>query len=397
MNYTTEDYTRCGATMLENHGINKGLLYEYTNILMGQTSAFSAAYFMRGSITNPLMAIEVFRYAIEIFLHWTPEEAVTMLNNDILKEMHLDKIKNYLPIPYGFEYHGDYRWLVHLIYPSKIPYNEKDAVIDVYKAVLNGKANGGLRKFPKGYFDGKSGRERAFICLRYFIGLKGNFKNIEEAYAFFASPEGTKMINNNGLKLVLRDVFQSPVQFFHKSLPEEYRNDFLYHYYEFQYRYDRLCKQKHTYKAIEVSLPVETADYSYEFPLSEREQIMHKCKMVINRIYAIPDSDPKHAAKRSSCVFPSNYFNGKIGLGRLRIALQTFNQIVFEVPDPSHPDEERHSVGFLYEVYSTDLIKPMLEQYGVWEAASRFHATPLDFLHAIYQNDDEYKKYNLIE
>ncbi len=391
MTYTPEDYTRYGATILESNGVNKGLLYEYTNILMGQSSAFSAAYFSRGSITNPLMAIEVFRYAIEVFLHWTPEEAVTMLNNDVMKEMHLDKIKSYLPIPYGFDYRDDYRWLVHLVYPSKVPYNEEDAVIDTYKAVLKGKANGGLSKFPKGYFDGKSGRERAFICLRYFINLKGNFNNMEEAYAFFASPEGTKAINSNGLKLVLRDVFQSPVQFFHKSLPADQRDEFLFHYYEFQYRYDRLCKQKHTYKAIEVALPVESADYSYEFSFSDQEQIMRKCKSIINHIYASSDGDSK-GTKKSSASFPSNYFNGKIGLGRLRIALQTFNKIVFEVPDPDHPGEERHSVGFLYKVYNTDLIKPMIEQYGIWGAASKFHDTPLEFLHAVYQNEEEYKK-----
>lgn len=396
MKFTSEDYARYGSVLLEGHPINKGLLYEYINILLGQSSSFSSAYFTRGSVSNPLMAIEVCKYACEIFLHWTPEETATLLNNNIMQMMRLDKVKPYLPVPKGFENSSDYRWLAHLMYPSKIRYCEKDAVVSVYENVLKGKKNGGLSKFPKGYFDGKSGRERAYICLQYLIDTKENFKSIEETYAFFASPDGTKFLNNNGLKLVLRDVFQSPIQYLHRALPAETRDEFLYHYYEFQYQYDKFTKEKRSYQIVQVSLPIDEADYSYEFTNAERDAIIKKCKSVINKVYSgeVDESKAESGSKKkkNQDLFPETYFDGRIGLGRLRLALQTFNKLVFQAPDSHNPAQSRHSIDYLYTVYNSDVIIPLLSRCKIWQPASRYHKTPLEFLHAVYQNESAYQK-----
>ena len=44
--------------------------------------------------------------------------------------------------------------------------------------------------------------------------------------SFLHPPAGSQLINTHGLKLVLRDVFHSPVRFLHDSLYDEEKDDY---------------------------------------------------------------------------------------------------------------------------------------------------------------------------
>ena len=60
---------------------------------------------------------------------------------------------------------------------------------------------------------------------------------MNEMYAFFASPAGIRTLNQHGLKHIADSIFESPVQFLHMSLPDDMKDEFLYHYYTFQWMY----------------------------------------------------------------------------------------------------------------------------------------------------------------
>lgn len=229
----------------------RGILYEYTKVLTGEMAGFSSATLGRKSPKSQKNAMIICRLAFEIFLRWTPEDVAGRLTKTILDELKLTDVLPYLELPADYFTSGDYTLLAAAIYPGKLSVSENTLVINTYKMVLLGKDDGGLYRFPKKYFDGNIGMKRAAICFRYMMSTNTFFHSTKEMYEFFASPAGSHLINSQGLKLVLRDIYHSPVRFLHESLPEEERDNYWYHYYEFLYHYG---KEKRNYDQYQKTL-----------------------------------------------------------------------------------------------------------------------------------------------
>lgn len=218
--------------------MNKGLLYEYTGILNGSVNGFSQIYFNNGRRDASKNALEVIRYAVEIFLHWTPEQTKAYLDEKVIGKMKLDKAAGFIDYPAGLDPNKDYWYISHLLYPDIIPFSEEDVTIKIYQDILKDVEDGGRYRFPKGFFDGIDGRKRAKICLRYLIHHYESFDNTKDMYRYFSTRSAINDLNRYGLKLVWKNVFDSPVIFLHESLKDDEKNEFLFHYYEFLYRFD---------------------------------------------------------------------------------------------------------------------------------------------------------------
>lgn len=233
--------------------IDKGLIYNYLQVLLGETS-YSKVYFGKAAKETSRYAICVFRYAFDYLLRWSPKMVERYLNEDILKIMCLDKIYTYLPFPVDIRPNVDYWYVAHMLYPDEIPYNEEERVINTYKLMLAGKGDGGLYRFPRHYFDNEIGRKRAFICLRFFIDRFCYFRSTEEMYQYFSSEAAEKELDAYALKLVWRQVFGSPVVYLNEMLSEDERNDFLFHYYEFLFRYRKESRNLKNIQKLEKQL-----------------------------------------------------------------------------------------------------------------------------------------------
>ena len=231
--------------------ITRGILYEYTRVLTGELSGFSTAVIGKKCPENYRNSRIICRLAFEVFLHWTPEDVANRLTKEIVTEMKLDDVLPFLGLPDDYFTGGDYTLLAAELYPGQLSVSNTTLVTNTYRTVLLGKEKGGLYRFPKKYFDGNIGLQRAHICLRYLISNYTLFHSTKEMYEFFAMPSGTHLINSHGLKLVLRDVFHSPVRFLHESLPEEERDEFWYHYYEFVYHYNKDKKLRDQYRKMQ--------------------------------------------------------------------------------------------------------------------------------------------------
>lgn len=217
--------------------IQKGLLYEYTNILTGAAKNFSNAYFSGGPINNNKTALNVIRYAVEIFLHWTPQEVKNYLNENVIDKMKLKRVLAYISFPPGLDPNKDYWYISHMLYPKEIPFSTEQVTIFVYERLLRGlEANQSVR-FPKFMFDNYDGKKRAEACFRYLLSHYESFETIEDMYRFFSTYQGEQELTKYGLTLAWKNVYSSPVIFLHESLPKEQRNELFFHYYEFQYRY----------------------------------------------------------------------------------------------------------------------------------------------------------------
>lgn len=226
----------------------RGILYEYTKVLTGESIGYSSSILGKKSSNNQRNAQIILKEAFRIFLRWEPEDVANRLTKEILEDLKLMDVLPFLGLPDDYFNSGDYTLLAAVLYPGQLAVGDTTLTINTYKMVLLGRDNGGMYRFPKKYFDGNIGLHRAHVCMRYLLSNYTVFHSTQEMYEFFASPAGSQLINTHGLKLVLRDVFHSPVRFLHDSLYDEEKDDYWYHYYEFQYQYGKGKKLLENYK-----------------------------------------------------------------------------------------------------------------------------------------------------
>ena len=221
---------------------NQGLIFEYIKLYTGQSLEFSNVYFSPGNPgRNHEIAMRVMRLAIEDFMHWSPEDIAEKASSDMIRIMRLEPVYRYLIFPPELDKARDYWFLGHLLYPDDIPFDLESLTIKTYKRLLSNVTEGPDRlvKWPKKYFDDNFGRKKAGICLLYMISHFENFYSTEDMYSFFASSGGRSELKKYGLDYPCNKNFSSSVNFLHQSLPEEQRDEFLYHYYEFQLQFQK--------------------------------------------------------------------------------------------------------------------------------------------------------------
>ena len=224
---------------------NTNLLLEYTMILAKQKAKFGQEYFSKQQDINENTAYEVFRMAIEVFLHWTPEQALSRLTKEVVDRMRLDLVMSYMRLPYECLFNNDYTWILHKLYPDQIRYDQEVHVLRIYDKILSGEKY----KWPKWYFSEAEGHERAYICLRHMVNYNMHYTTPEDLFKQFADGEGLTLLNKLGLKTVVKNEFSDPVAFLYEAMfansDQDFENiEFLYHYYRVKYYYDRAKKIK---------------------------------------------------------------------------------------------------------------------------------------------------------
>lgn len=199
--------------LLKDHGVN-----------------LSTSYFSYNHYNNHKLALELFRYAIENILHWTPPEIVKYLDLNVIDTLHLLVPYKYLIFPEELSKKKDCFYVAHLLYPNIIPYSTRDLVIIAYQRVLN-KENG---KFTKNFFTGSEGELRACICLQYLLKEYLSFHSIEEIYYYFSSSKVMATLRHYRLSAVCMELFESPLEFVHCALPKMQKNELYYQFYKFE-------------------------------------------------------------------------------------------------------------------------------------------------------------------
>jgi hypothetical protein len=233
---------------------NKGLLYEYIRVRQGKKDekgkdlvVFSKLYFGADRKKSEANAIELFRMVVEIFLRWTPKDCQEHMSRKIIEIMKLNDIYEFLPFPAYLDRNVDYWYIAHILYPEVIPFSSKQLTLEVYKKILSKEST----KFPKKFFDSADGKERACICLNYYIDNYETFHSSAELYSYFASSPGRLALDNHGFRNVWNQLFGSPVAFVHEALSDEDKDEYLFHYYEFEYQFTLQGKNEKKSKNIE--------------------------------------------------------------------------------------------------------------------------------------------------
>lgn len=209
----------------------KHIITNYEKLLINEKGVnISPSYFCYNQENNHKLALNLFRYAMEVIQQWTPTEVNKNLNINIIKELHLLLPYKYLTFPEELNKRKDCYYVAHLLYPEAIPYDTKKVVLNSYQKILD-TANG---KFPKKYFLGTEGELRACICLQYVLREHLLFSSIEELYCYFSTPKAMSALRQYRLSGICNELFENPLEFVHSALPKSQKNELYYQYYRFE-------------------------------------------------------------------------------------------------------------------------------------------------------------------
>ena len=205
---------------------------DYEDVLVGKKRSMSGYYFSYNAGGNMKLALSIMRYAFDTYLKWPAEQLRDCLTPEIMQRFKLQALIRYIAFPPELNNKTDMFYIVWLLYPATVHFNEIELVLRIYKDVLSKK----LPKYPKEFFDGRSGIYRAQVCLRYAIEQTLQFNSVEGIYEYFISPQCTPFLRQQRLLLICKELFDSPLAFLHTTLPKEQQSDFLYYYYDFKQR-----------------------------------------------------------------------------------------------------------------------------------------------------------------
>lgn len=212
-------------------------IYEYEEVLLGQKESFTLSISGSESVTDRFIEIgNIWRYAITHLLKWTPKQAEVYMNADIVQFLKLDKTLIKVDIDLTKVYYPDYKFILCYAFPKQIRYDEKVDAIEEYKrAARLGKYAGDEvpYRYPNKFFIDSLGIRRAGYILNYVIDLymKGAYSPYER-YKFFAdTTKARRWLHQKKLKQPIEIIYETPLDFYHFSLPFVERDDFLYYAY----------------------------------------------------------------------------------------------------------------------------------------------------------------------
>ena len=170
---------------------------DYENSLIGAGKDIGTYNFYGSECggANQQRAIICIRYALEEVLGWSEEESVKKFDDYIIRLMKLERIVDFIKYPNEVR-PRDPKYILSLVYPGYINLNLRQMIIDVYKSIIEKKA-----QFPREYFAGANGFYRYCICLEYLLTHYHPISSIDELYQFLTSSEGKKFLYTYRLKI----------------------------------------------------------------------------------------------------------------------------------------------------------------------------------------------------
>ncbi len=207
-------------------------IYEYEEILLGQRSIFESS--LKGnSAEKSVEAGNIWRYAVDKLLGWSAQDAVVCMTDEIATMLCLDRTFEKMDIRPSNAYATDYKPILACAYPDQVFPSEKEQIVEEYQHVARiGRYSHEISpyKYPKKFFIGENGIKRASILLDYAIKryLKDSM-DTEALYDFFSSGQDVrKWLSDVKLAVPLKITYQTPLDYFHYSIPNDEKDEFLY-------------------------------------------------------------------------------------------------------------------------------------------------------------------------
>ncbi len=189
-------------------------------------------------------AYAIIRYIVTDLLEWTPQEAVECITPEIAKVMRMDVIiDKYITVPKDVQKTEDYDYFIWRAFPREVDYSPTTNLIRLYRKILVGD----IKKFPRNYFDGVMGLQKAAALLMYVISRNIPFddERVGELYERFADSSSiNRKLKEWKIHDVRRSLYATPLEYLHDSLPDDLADSFLFNYYMFMNTYQYYASKK---------------------------------------------------------------------------------------------------------------------------------------------------------
>ncbi len=222
-------------------------IFEYEEVLMGVRKNFICSF--KGTFKENCEEVgNIWRYAVTHLLKWSPKEAEKYMTDKIVDMLCLDKTLAGIGFNRTGSYISDYRFVLQYAFPKEIQFDERKQAIAEYDRVAKiGKweYDDVPYKFPKKFFVDNSGIDRARYLLEYVVGLylAGRMSQ-EDLYEFFSKKQkASRWLASKKLEVPIKIIYESPLDFFHYSLPIAEKDDFLYYFYKLTDAYQARLKE----------------------------------------------------------------------------------------------------------------------------------------------------------
>ena len=345
---------------------------EYDDIFLGDRKKFSPIVLDKNKGIQP--SIQILKYVFEKYLEWSPSQACANLTPQIVKEYKLNPIVKRL-MSEDSSVDG-LKSVVWKVYPETKKMDDVDLVRLTYRKLIDGE----IKKFPKDYFDTVYGFDKARICFRYMLNnfLSCEFKNLEEAYAFFGSSRGYLKLKEYCLLTPLGQLYPSPLEYFVDSLDAEDQDEIYYHKYGGKY-----CFTNDKDMILDFATKYETENSNKKHDWKKYSQI--KKNDDINSICSIYRKLIDGEIKE----FPKNYFNATHGYNRARIC--------FKYMLDNFLSNEFYSLKEAYAFFGSSNGYLKLKEYCLLTPLVQLYPSVLDyFVDSLYEEDQDeiyYHKY----
>lgn len=214
------------------YNLPKELILAYDELFVGHTDRLPLSFFdARMPDNSHRLALELFRYAVESRLRWSPTEMRDYLSMEIVVLLKLRPVLRYIQFPAGMVAERSLFYIAWQLFPYTRNKEIIDVELETYQAFLDGR----IYKMPKDYFTGDTGLNRAYNCLIYAINTKHPFPSDDlfSLYEFFATNDCVSFLGEMKLMKVCRMLKMTPLEYIHYALRKNQRSEVLFQYFKF--------------------------------------------------------------------------------------------------------------------------------------------------------------------
>lgn len=191
--------------------------------------------------TRPENAAFIIRYVITELLGWTAHDAVLYMTPLLAEKFNLPAVIAYLDIGKNISYKKNMPEIIRYCFKEDTKSWSDKNILDVYKMVMNKE----ISRFPTGIFSGPDGGRKLSVLLLHYIASNIPSSDISYLYEYFGNKQlANKILRKAHLYYAYRELYSTPLEFFHNSLGEDERNEMLYHFYKYMDKYQTIESQK---------------------------------------------------------------------------------------------------------------------------------------------------------
>lgn len=203
------------------------LLFEYTEILIGNRKNYADYYFTGTDKDNEKLAIEFVLLVSKIFLNIQDPRAGLALPVSLLEFMKLGPVLSQINVPRHVDRDDHDAYLISKIFDPD--FDSEKWLCRHFCQRIN---DGTLGKIPKYYLADEMATDRACMCLRNFLFEDFPQADSYELYRFAASKEFRAYLKKKRLSAIVFKLFTNPVRYMHCALPSDMKEPLLYKIYQ---------------------------------------------------------------------------------------------------------------------------------------------------------------------